>query len=162
VFASSTAHSVAMVHLADVAGIDMHAAALGPNRPVDDHDARLLDAWARRWREVLPAEAFLVEVEGAALHLDRRGPTAGPGLVLGVRPGCVSLPIPTRYRLETQFFNHARAVQELVCRTSGEPWPAPGASPAVRVTREQIIVSFKVRSKTVLALRPFSRPELDR
>jgi hypothetical protein len=129
---------------------------------VTDREA-LTAAIAERYRDMLPADEFAVEVEGAELHVKALGHDAHAGSTIS-GPGFFALhvPLPASLRLHAFFDNEARALQEFVSRIRHQPWPSAGADPHVRITNSQVRVWYGTadEAQATLRWRPFDREQL--
>ncbi len=123
---------------------------------------RLVDALIERIGEIAPPNFEATTVaDGYLLTISGLGPRAGasslswPGLFL-------CLPSPPSMRLKVLFENVASGVQEFFEEATGQPWPAVGASPHVRVTDTEVHVWYgdSDENAAVVRFRSFDRTEL--
>jgi hypothetical protein len=125
--------------------------------------AAVTTAVAERFREILPADEFKVEVQDARLQVTAHGFRRGAGSTMS-GPGQVSLhlPMPTSLRLRVFFENEARGLQEFVSKVRRRPWPSDSAQPHVLVTDNEVHVWYgsSDESQAELRWRPFSWSEL--
>jgi hypothetical protein len=122
---------------------------------------RVVVPLAERWRDVLPADEFQVDVDGKELVVNAlahgRAARMRAGSLLALR-----LPLPMSLRLRMFFENEADTLQEFVSETRSEPWPAPHAKPHARVSDDEVRVWYGTRDEAsaALCLLPISRSEL--
>jgi hypothetical protein len=125
---------------------------------------RIAAAVAQRYREVLPEDEFDVEYEAGTFNLTVSSIGAHrPGAVMiGLAHMVLRLPLPRSLRLRTFFENEAQGLQDFVSEITGKPWPAPGATPHVRVTVDEVRVWYGDANEhgAALSWRPITRAEL--
>jgi hypothetical protein len=124
--------------------------------------ARLIGALVERIGEIAPPDFEVTTVaDGHLLVIRGIGPRAGSSSTSS--PGMfVRLPLPASLRLRILFENVASGVQEFFEQAAGQPWPAAGASPQVRVTDTEVHVWYgdNDENTAVVRLKSFHRTEL--
>jgi hypothetical protein len=120
-------------------------------------------AVADRFREIVPPGEFEVDVDGEHVVVRAIPPARGAGSVMhGLARLELKLPLPASLRLRLFFEAEARSLQEFVSKTSRRNWPAPNATPHVRVDPDWVHVWYGPADEehAVLRWRPFDRTEL--
>jgi hypothetical protein len=121
----------------------------------------LTNSLAERIREILPAGEFEVEACSGIVNIQGIGQYRGSSmasmsvLLLGM-PGDIS------DKLDMIFMSQGEEIQEFLTDLLGEPWPARGAKPHVRVTQDTVQLWWggPTKDQAVVKLRPILRRDL--
>jgi hypothetical protein len=120
-------------------------------------------ALVSRYREILSARAFRVEMHGRRLTVTALQPSKHAGSALN-GPGFLLLKVPFPRAVMLRFFfeSEAGGLQKFVSQVLRSEWPAPGAAPHAHVTDTQVFVWYGGESygDAVVAWRPLDLSEL--